>query len=78
MREALKLTPTKLYVPFWMWKFAAFSGDIIEKVVRRRMPMNSDVLQKLLGSAFYSAKQLEHELGWKAKQNLLDVLKQMS
>ena len=66
-------------VPAPVLKFFAHLGDVLEKLFRRRLPMNSEVLDRLLGSAWYSPALIERELGWRASvplvNGLIDMLK---
>jgi nucleoside-diphosphate-sugar epimerase len=41
------------------------------------MPFDSEVLDRLLGSAWYSPARIEHELGWRARVSLADGLAEM-
>ena len=49
-------------MPFWMLKFVAASGDIIQTVTGRSVPVNSLILEKLVGSAWYSAEAITRDL----------------
>lgn len=52
-------------------------GDGVQKVCRRRIPIDSEVIERLLGSAWYSPARIEKELGWTAKVSLVDGLAEM-
>ena len=43
----------------------------------RRMPLDSEALDRLLGSAWYSPAKIARELGWRARVRLDDGLREM-
>lgn len=53
---------------------AAIGGDLLEAAARRRMPFDSEALDRLLGSAWYSPARIERELGWRARISLSEGL----
>jgi nucleoside-diphosphate-sugar epimerase len=56
---------------------AASGADGLEAILERRMPFDSEVLDRLLGSAWYSPARIERELGWRARVSLADGLAEM-
>ncbi len=74
MREALGKSPPSWSVPLWIFKLLALSGDIGAKIIRRRLPFNSDTLSKLFGSAHYNSQRIQHELGFKPLYDLKKML----
>jgi nucleoside-diphosphate-sugar epimerase len=60
----------RLGPPAILWRAAAVTGDLIERVAKRVMPINSEVVERLLGSACYSPARIAHELGWRAQVGL--------
>ena len=50
---------------------------MMEALCQRRLPLDSEVVERLLGSAWYSAKRIEEELGWRARISLEDGLREM-
>ena len=64
-------------VPEQLLRIAACVGDGLEMLMRRRFPLDSEVLDRLLGSAWYSPKRIERELGWQAHVSLKDGLREM-
>ncbi len=56
---------------------AARIGDGLEAVLRRRLPLDSEALERLLGSAWYSSARIERELGWRARISLVEGLREM-
>lgn len=61
-------------VPEVVMRAAGRGGDVLQKVLRRRLPIDSEVMDRLLGSAWYSPACLQRELGWTAKISLKDGL----
>jgi len=66
-------------VPAWqiskiILKVLARVGDLIGNVGGRRFLFDSDALEKLAGSAWYSSKKIEQELGFQAKHHLRESL----
>jgi len=57
-------------VPPGVLNVMARAGDMIGAVRGRRFIFDSDALQKLTGSAWYSSAKIEHELGFKAQRTL--------
>jgi ABC-type transport system involved in cytochrome bd biosynthesis fused ATPase/permease subunit len=51
---------------------AARLGDLGAAVLGRRMPLDSEALDRLLGSACYSPARIERELGWRARVGLAE------
>ncbi len=64
-------------VPIGVLRAAARVGDRIERYNRRRFPINSDVLQKLTGSAWYSCRKISDELGYRPARRLDSALVEM-
>lgn len=77
MRQVQGLPPCRWSVPAVALRLAAKAGDGLEKLLGRRLPLDSEALDRLLGSAWYSPARIERELGWKARVSLLDGLSEM-
>lgn len=77
LRSAQGLPPCAWSVPEAMLRVAAGLGDGLESLLKRRLPLDSEVLDRLLGSAWYSPARIERELGWQAKVSLADGLSEM-
>jgi len=58
-------------------RLVARLGDGVEAITRRRLPLDSEALERLLGSAWYSPARIERELGWRARISLADGLREM-
>lgn len=74
IREALGKPPIDWSVPYPLLDVLAKSGDAIGALSRRRFPLDSDALQKLTGSAWYSSAKIERELGFRPQHTLRQAL----
>jgi UDP-glucose 4-epimerase len=77
LREALGKPRCTWAVPETALRLAARLGDGLEAITRRRLPLDSEALERLLGSAWYAPARIERELGWRAKVSLADGLREM-
>jgi nucleoside-diphosphate-sugar epimerase len=77
LRSVLGMPRCTWSVPASMLRVAARCADGVETLSKRRMPFDSEVLDRLLGSAWYSPARIEHELGWRARVSLADGLAEM-
>ncbi|MFH1657970.1 MAG: NAD-dependent epimerase/dehydratase family protein [Pseudomonadota bacterium] len=74
LRTANGLPPCRWSVPVQLWHLAASFGDGLESLLRRRLPLDREVVGRLLGSAWYSPARIEQELNWSARVSLTDGL----
>jgi len=77
LRAALGMPRCSWSVPESALRLAGRVGDGLEVFARRRLPLDSEALDRLLGSAWYSPARIERELGWRAKVSLADGLQEM-
>jgi len=77
LRQAQGLPPCNWSVPAPLLRLAATVGDGAEKLLGRRLPLDSEVVDRLLNSAWYSPGRIERELGWRAQVSLNDGLAEM-
>ncbi len=77
LRAAQGLSSCAWSVPASVLLAVAGMADVLEKMLKRRFPLNSEVLERLLGSAWYSPSRIERDLGWKARVSLLEGLSEM-
>jgi len=61
-------------VPAWALKGLARTGDAVGVLTRRRFFFDSDSLDKLLGSAWYSAEKIARELGYRPSATFHEAL----
>lgn len=64
-------------MPAALWRIAAAAGDVAGRVAGRTMPINSEIVERLLGSACYSPGRIERELGWRARTGLAEGILEM-
>lgn len=77
LRQAQGLPPCNWSVPTPLLRLAARLGDGMERLMNRRLPLDSEVVDRLLNSAWYSPARIERELGWRAQVSLRDGLAEM-
>lgn len=77
LRAARGLPTCRWSVPETVLRLAARLGDGLETLLKRRLPFDSEVMERLLGSAWYSPALIEKELGWRAQIALSDGLIEM-
>ena len=77
LRATLGMPRCSWAVPGWLLRAAAIGADGLEAITRRRMPFDSEVLDRLLGSAWYSPARIERDLGWRVRVTLADGLAEM-
>lgn len=77
LRAAQGLPPCAWSVPELFLRSAAKFGDGLELLLKRRLPLDGEVLERLLGSAWYSPARIERELGWRAQVSLASGLSEM-
>jgi len=64
-------------IPLWAFKTLAMAGDAIGRVRAKRFIFDSDALDKLIGSAWYSSEKISRELGYNPTQCFEDALGDM-
>jgi len=64
-------------LPAGLLRAAAAAGDVLGRLAGRPMPVNSEVVERLLGSACYLPARIERELGWRAKVGLAAGVREM-
>lgn len=77
LRSALGMPRCSWAVPRWLLRTLAIGADGLEVIVKKRMPFDSETLDRLLGSAWYSPARIERDLGWRARVSLADGLAEM-
>ncbi len=71
-----KTIPTRR-VPLWMLKMGAACGDIMQTATGRSVPVSSSTLEKLIGSAWYSAAAITRDLGYCPPYRFNDAVPEM-
>ncbi len=77
MCMALGRRKPRLSIPYKALRTAARFGDMVGRVRGRRFLFDSDALQKLASSAWYSSRKLETELGFRPTYDLEKALPEM-
>lgn len=77
MCEALGRPVPGWAVPVGLLRAAAATGELVERVTRRPMPLNREALGRLLGSACYRSDRIRRELGWRSTRTLQGALPEM-
>lgn len=64
-------------VPAGLLRAGGVLGDFVGHLAGRPLPLNSEVVSRLLDSACYSPTRIERELGWRARVGLVEGLREM-
>jgi nucleoside-diphosphate-sugar epimerase len=79
--DALRGVPPRLTfnwsVPAPLLRAGGWLGDVVGELLNRPLPVNSEVIDRLLGSACYSPARIERELGWRAYVGLAAGVREM-
>ena len=62
-----------LNIPYVFFKIFAVTGDILEKIIKKTLPVNSAVLLKMTSDLTFSDEKARTELGWKPRQVLAEL-----
>ncbi len=77
IRHALDLPVPTWHLPASLLRAMGRAGDLIGRLRGRPFVFDSTVLQKLLGSAWYSSRKIEEELGFRPTRDLTDGVEEM-
>ncbi len=77
IRLAVGKTPASWRMPAGLLRGGARLGDALEALLGRPLPLNSEAMERLLGSACYLPARIERDLGWRARTGLTDGLHEM-
>ena len=77
IRNELGLSRQKISTPLFILKLAALIGDVLSFIVRKKMPLTTDNLEKLIGSSAIDSSKIKEEIGFKPKWNLQSTLSQL-
>ncbi len=64
-------------LPACLLRAGAVLCDVLGRLAGRPLPVNSEVVERLLGSACYSPARIERELGWRARIELREGVREM-
>ncbi|RLA03407.1 MAG: NAD-dependent dehydratase, partial [Gammaproteobacteria bacterium] len=74
MHEALGRNVPRWSIPVFVLRAGAWVGGVAGRMTGRQLPLNPDVLQRLLGSACYRSDKIQQQLGWRPRRHLRDSL----
>lgn len=77
IRQALELPEMFLSIPAWVLRGAGQLGDLASALRGRRLPLNTEVVTRLLESECYLSDAITRELGWQAVIDLRSGLREM-
>lgn len=64
-------------IPVYVLKMGAVFGDVVEWALGKSIGLNSEMLQKLIGSSWYSCGKIQRELGFQPRSTLVSALPEM-
>ena len=64
-------------MPLWTLKALGKVGDAIGQVSGKRFLFDSDALDKLIGSAWYSSDKISHQLGYRPSITFQEALPEL-
>ncbi len=70
IRTALGKPRVNWAIPLGFLKGLAKVGDAVSRIIGRHLPFDSEALEKLTGSAWYSSAKIQRELGFRAENTL--------
>ncbi len=71
---ALGRNPTPSRIPVWLLHLGAGVGDLLQRLLRRPMPLSRERLRKLTASACFDGRPLVQELGYQPQHDLQSAL----
>lgn len=77
MCEAFGRDTPSWTLPVWLLRAGAALGDALEQGSGQRLPLDSVVLNSLLGSACYRSDKIQHDLGWRPNKHFREALPEM-
>ncbi|MBU3607771.1 NAD-dependent epimerase/dehydratase family protein [Polynucleobacter nymphae] len=78
LRSALSMSATSVQVPKISLVFFALIFDYMQIFFKKQLPFNSEVLDRLIHSAWYSSKKIENATGWRPKVTLEQGLRALA
>jgi nucleoside-diphosphate-sugar epimerase len=70
--RAMGKGPLLRNVPLWVLRAAAKAGDAAEAILRRKMPIDSDVVTRIAGDLCFDGGRIGRELDWSPKVSLAE------
>jgi len=75
--QALGRARPRWALPYPVWLGLAKIGDLLEMVLRRPLPWNSQAARRFFGSACYISAKLQNETPWRPTRTLLSSLEEV-
>jgi len=72
--KGLSKRPLPFYIPMSIAKGLALVGDAAGAIVRKPLPFNAEVLEKLTNTFTFSSMKIQKEIGFKPKYNLHNTI----
>src|SRR3990170_4204130 len=72
--KGLSKRPFPFYIPMSIAKGFALVGDAAGAIVRKPLPFNAEVLEKLTNTFTFSSMKIQKEIGFKPKYNLHNTI----
>jgi len=70
VRHALGMPASRWRCPAAVLHGAGRAGDVMQRLLARRLPLNSEIVDRLLAGECYSPARIEKTLGWRAEVSL--------
>jgi len=64
-------------VPVWLLRLMGYCGDVAEFVLRRKMPVSSDVVNRIAGDLYFDAGRIQSEVGFIPEVSLEEGIKRL-
>lgn len=77
VRSALNRSKLNWQVPEGVMRAGGSAGDLLGRVIGKTLPINSEIISRLLDSACYSPAYICRDLGWSPRVSLDDGLRHM-
>ena len=77
IRAVLQMPSPRWRAPARLLRYGGGIGDFCGALLSRSIPINSEAVERLLGSAWYSPARIEKELGWRSQIGLAEGLLEM-
>jgi nucleoside-diphosphate-sugar epimerase len=77
IRSALGMPPQRVSVPLPVFRFFAKIGDVIGRITGRAFIINSESLNKLVGTEWYDCQRINRELGFCPDHSLTESIQQI-
>jgi nucleoside-diphosphate-sugar epimerase len=77
IRSALGMKAQRMSVPIPVFQFFARIGDVISRATGRPFIINSESLDKLVGTEWYDSRRINHELGFCPDHSLSESIDQI-